>query len=402
MATTTPDSTAPPQARRPPQRGGAMGESVPLGNIAGVHVGLNWSLLIVFWLVAWSLATTLFPNVASGASTAPYWGAAFLATILFYVSLLAHELGHAVVARRYGLQVEGITLWLFGGVSRLRGDAPDAQAELRIAIVGPLISFAIAVVTAALAVILIAARAPRLIVAVPAWLAATNALLAVFNVLPAFPLDGGRVLRALLWRHRGNRVSATQSAARAGTWFGWALIVLGVVELFTTGSFGGLWLLFLGWFLIGAARSEAGSSMVHDALRGVRVAEVMSRDPVLVPDWIVVQEFLDQYALQHRHTTYPVRDFDGKVVGLVALQQVKLAAADHRHVLRVRDVMWPLAQVATARPDEPLLDLLERMNGYSANRALVFDGDRLVGIVSPSDVSRLLQLSAAGATSPRT
>jgi Zn-dependent protease/CBS domain-containing protein len=377
-----------------------MRETLSLGRVAGVHVGINWSMLIVFWLVSWSLAQSLLPDAAPGAPTGAYWGAALLSAVLFYASLLAHELGHAVLARRHGVEVEGITLWLFGGVSRLRGDAPDAGAELRIAAVGPAISLVIGVVAALIGLGLVALGAPGLVVAVPVWLAAVNALLAVFNVLPAFPLDGGRVLRAFLWRRRGDRVSATRTAARAGMWFAWALISLGVVELLTTNSIGGLWLMFLGWFLVGAARGEATQSVLHDELRGVRVAEVMSADPVQVPDWIVVQEFLDHYAMQHPFTTFPVRDFDGRVDGLVALSQVKLAAATHRQMLRVRDVMWRLDQVAAARPDEPLLDLLERMNAHPATRALVFDADRLVGIVAPSDVSRMLQAAARRGPAP--
>jgi Zn-dependent protease len=374
--------------------GGVAGESLPLGRILGVHVGLNWSMLIIFWLVVWSLADSLFPDAAPGASTAAYWAAAVLAALLFYASLLAHELAHSVVARRYGVVVEGITLWLFGGVSRLRGEAPSARAELLISAVGPLTSLAAGLVAGLIGLVLEVAAAPPLVVAVPVWLAAVNGTLAVFNLLPAFPLDGGRVLRAELWRRRQDRASATRTAAMVGVWFGWALAGAGIVELFATGSVGGLWLVFLGWFLVGAARGEATRSILHDALRGVRVADAMSRDPVLVPDWVVIQEFLDQYALHHPFTAFPVRDFDGRVDGLVALSQVKTVPAERRNAVRVRDVMWPLDQVATARADEPLTDLLERMNNHAASRALVFDADRLVGIVSPTDVSRMVQVAA--------
>jgi Zn-dependent protease/CBS domain-containing protein len=371
-----------------------MGESVPLGRIFGIHVGLNWSLIFVFWLVSWSLAETVFPSAAPGASSAAYWGAAVLGALLFYVSLLAHEIAHSVVARRHGLVIEGITLWLFGGVSRLQGDPPDARSELRIAIVGPATSFVIAVVMGVLAFVLAVLHVPALIVAVPAWLAWANALLAVFNVLPAFPLDGGRVLRAILWRRRGDRIAATRTAARAGYFFGWLLGVGGVVELLATGSLGGIWLIFLGWFLAGAARAEETQSLLRDALRGVPVVQVMSAEPVAVPDWVSLQEFLDRYAMQHRYTTFPVRDFDGRVDGIIALSQVKPVPHDRRGDLRVRDVMWQPGQYAVARPDEPLVDLLERMNQYPATRALVLDGDRLIGIVSPADVSRMMQIAS--------
>ncbi len=340
VSTSDPQQAQPPAAPAQPRRsGGVFAESFSLGRIAGVHVGLNWSMLLVFWLVMWSLAQSLFPNVAAGATSAAYWGAAVLGALLFYASLLVHEVGHSVVARRYGLVVEGITLWFFGGVSRLRGEATTAQAELRIAAVGPAISLALAVVFAVIAVILAVAKAPTLIAAVPAWLSVVNGLLAIFNIIPAFPLDGGRVLRAVLWRRTGSQ------------------------------------------------------SVLRDSLQGVRVADAMSTEPITVPDWIVLQEFIDDYAMRYRHTTFPTRDFDGRINGLVSLAQVKAASGDRR-AMRVRDVMWKLDEVPTARPDEPLIELLERMNRYQATRALVFDGDRLAGIVSPADVARILQIAA--------
>jgi len=379
----------PPPPRRPAAT--PLG-TIPLGRIAGVPVRLNWSMLLIFWLVVWSLAEELLPSAAPDAARAADWAAALVAGVLFYASLLVHELAHSVVARRRGIEVEGITLWLFGGVARLRGEATSAQAELRIAIVGPLTSLGIAVACALVALALSALQAPALPVAVAVWLSVVNGMLAAFNVLPAFPLDGGRVLRAALWRRRGDKRSATRTAARAGTVFGWLLAAGGVVELFTTGSAGGLWFVVLGWFLVNAARSEAGQSAARDALRGVRVGDVMTRDPLVVPDWIVLQEFVDSYAMRHRFTTFPVRDLDGNVDGLISPAQVKPIPPEQRRAVRVRDVALPLSQVPTARAEEPLLDLLERMSGATATRALVLDEDRRVtGIVSPADVARVLQ-----------
>jgi Zn-dependent protease len=399
--TSSPATRTPPRTDRRHGRGDGRQDSLPLGRILGVRVGLNWSMLLVFWLVAWSLADSLLPDAAPGASALAYWTAALIGTLLFYASLLAHELAHSVLARSHGVVVEGITLWLFGGVSRLHGDAPSARAELRIAAVGPLTSIALAVAGVLVSMGLAMLAAPALVVSVAVWLAAVNGMLAVFNLLPAFPLDGGRVLRAVLWRRRGDRVSATRSAAQAGTVLGWALSLLGAVELVATGSIGGLWLMLVGWFVVGAARGEAAQSILRDVLHDVRVADVMSPSPVLVPDWIVLREFLDAYVMRRHVTSFPVRDFEGHVDGLVTLSQTGLAAPDHGGAQRVRDVMWPLDQVATARPDEPLTDLLERMNEFPATRALVFDAGRLVGIVSPSDVSRMLQVAARRGAAPR-
>ena len=388
VSTERPEGTPAPVRPRAPQRRGPMAETISLGRVAGIHVGLNWSMLFIFVLVVWSLADQLLPDAAPDQSAAAYWLVAVLAAVLFYACLLLHEISHALVARRRGVVVEGITLWLFGGVARLRGDAPSAEAELRIAAVGPLTSLALAAVLAAVGMLLAWLGVPAVFVALPVWLSVVNAMLAGFNLIPAFPLDGGRVLRAVLWRRRRDKLSATVSAARAGTAFGWVLIAGGVLELFTTSSVGGLWFIFLGWFLLNASRTESTQSVVRDAVRGVRVGEVMSADPVAVPDWIVLQEFLDAYAMQHHHSTFPVRDFDGRIVGLVSLGQVKLVPPEHRLAVRVRDIALKLDAVATARADEPLDTLLERMAGYTATRALVFDGERLVGIVSPSDVAR--------------
>lgn len=393
VGTGRPDSTpAPTAAPASPRGGGAMSETISLGRIAGIHVGLNWSMLLIFWLVVWSLASQLLPDAAGGQSRAAYWAVAVVGAVLFYASLLAHEVSHALVARRRGVVVEGITLWLFGGVARLRGEASTAGAELRISIVGPLASLACGAVFALLALLMSVAGAPVLYVAMAVWLSVVNGALAVFNIVPAFPLDGGRVLRSVLWRVSGDKTAATRTAARAGSIFGYLLIAGGVLQFFTTSSLGGLWFVFLGWFLVSAARTESTQSMLRDVLRGVRVADVLTPDPVVVPDWIVLQEFIDAYAMQYRHTTFPVRDFEGRITGLVSLGQVKLVPPERRRAMRVRDIAIQIDAVPTTRGDEQLTDLLQRMNGYAATRALVFDGDRLAGIVSPSDVARIVQL----------
>ncbi len=344
-----------------------MQASLRLGRIFGIEIGVNWSLLVVFGLITWSLAATIFPQQIPGYSTGAYWTAGIAAAVLFYVSLLAHELGHALLARRLGARVEGITLWLFGGVTRLTGEAATASAELRIAIVGPGISL----------------------------------LVALFNLIPAFPLDGGRVLRAVLWRMRKDRGSATRIAARLGRGFGYLLIAAGIVEFFVTGPLvGGLWLVFLGWFMLGAAEAEESRAILVRALGGVRVADVMSPDPVVGPDWISVDELINQYLLSHRFTTLPVRDFDGKLSGLVTLSQVKQVPPEARPRTRVREIAMPLQQVPTARSTETLVDVLDRFD-QPGQRLLVMDDGRLVGIVSPRDIAHALQMAGLAGGRPK-
>jgi Zn-dependent protease len=234
-----------------------MNESVYLGRIGGVRIGANWSLFPVFFLIAWSLAVALLPAAAPGFTRWGYWVFALLTTVAYYACLVAHELSHAFVAQRHGVSVKAIVLWLFGGVAQLERDTPDARSELRVAAAGPATSLGIAALSAALAWLMGSVGASSLIVAAVWWLAAINALLAVFNLLPAFPLDGGRILRAILWRRWSDRIRATAAAAKVGLLVGYGLIAVGILEFLAGGgALGGIWLALIGWFLTGAARDQ--------------------------------------------------------------------------------------------------------------------------------------------------
>ncbi len=371
-----------------------MEESVRIGRIAGIRVGANWSLLVIFWLIAWGLATGVYPDEHPGHTEAAYWVAAVATALLFYGALLAHELGHAVTARRQGIPVEGITLWLFGGVTRMKGEATSPDGALRVAAVGPVVSLAAAAVFGLLALALDGVGAPGLIAGIAGWLARINVILALFNLMPAAPLDGGRVLQAVLWRRRGDRLAASTTAARAGRVFGYVLIGLGLLEFSAGIGVGGLWFVFLGWFLLMAASAEQISAEARLHLEGVRVADVMTRDPVVAPGWITVAAFLDEYVLRHRFSAFPVETFDGKLGGLVTLNRVKQVPPERRAAVRVSDVACGMGEVTVAHPDEMLLDLVGRMSRCGDGRALVIDDGRLVGIVSPTDVARALEVGA--------
>jgi Zn-dependent protease/predicted transcriptional regulator len=378
-------------------------DSLSLGRIAGIKVGLNWSLLIVVALIAWSLASGFFPSEVVGRAAGWYWAAGVTAAILFIASLLAHELAHSVVARRLGVQVDGITLWLFGGVSRLSGDAPSGRAEALIAAVGPITSLVLAGLFFLAGLGLSAGRTPGLAAATANWLGGINVILAVFNLLPAFPLDGGRVLRALIWSSTGDRLRATRIAARVGMGFAVLLIALGVIDFMLSGNVvGGLWLVFLGWFLLSAARAEESSLLMRTALDRIAVGDVMTRDPVVAPDYITVAELLDRFVFGYRHTTFPTQDLEGRLTGLVTLPAVKKVQVEARASTRVRDIACPMQEVPTVAPEDSLVSLLERLGrGCSEGRALVVRGGKVVGIVSPSDVSRTVQAaSLRGAAAP--
>ncbi|MDQ4145308.1 MAG: site-2 protease family protein [Actinomycetota bacterium] len=378
-----------------------MGESVRIGRVAGIEVGFNWSLLVVFWLIAWSLAAGSFPEQVPGYSSGAYWSAALLTALLFFGSLLLHELAHALVARRSGVEVEGITLWLFGGVARLRGEAMNAGVELRISAAGPATSIGVGGILLALSIPLDAVGAHPLVVGGARWLGVINIILAVFNLLPGFPLDGGRVLRALLWNKRGDRVSATRTAARAGRILAYVLIGLGIAEFALAASLGGLWFVFLGWFLLGAAQAEESQTLLRAALRDVRVQDVMSRDPVTVPEDTSVRQFIDSYALRHKFSTFPVVARSGQPVGLVTLSRVKQLPPEGRGRRRVHDVACALDEVATVAPEDLLVNVLERTEQCSEGRALVLDDGRLVGIVSPRDIQRAIVGAGLRGQAPR-
>lgn len=367
-----------------------MGESVRIGRIAGIDVGFNWSLLVIFWLITWSLAAARFPAETAGYSPAEYWVAAAVTALLFFGSLLLHELSHAVVARRAGVEVEGITLWLFGGIARFRGEAMNAQSELRIAAAGPATSIAIGAVLLSAAVLLEPTAISALLIGALRWLGFINIVLAIFNLIPGFPLDGGRMLRAFVWGKRNDRVSATRTAARAGRTFAYILIALGIAQFAFAASLGGLWFVFLGWFLLGAAQAEEAQTLVRAALREVDVADVMSADPVTVPKETTIGGFIDSYALKHKFSTFPVVDEDRKPVGLITLSRVKDVDAQDRERRSVGEIACGLDDVATASPGESAMVVLERMESCSEGRALVLSNGALRGIVSPRDMQRAL------------
>lgn len=371
-----------------------MSDSIHLGRLAGIRIGAHWSLLVIFALIAWSLAVGLLPAEVGGQPAPAYWAAAVVTAFLFFGSLLGHELAHALLARRRGIEIEGITLWLFGGVAKLRGDPTEPGPELRIAAVGPAVSLGLAVLFLAAGAALQALGAPALAVAAASWLGLINALLAGFNLLPAFPLDGGRVLRALLWMRSGDLRRATVLAARAGAVLAYLMIALGIVFFFAGDVINGVWFAFLGWFLLSAARAEEQGTVIRHSLAGVRVADVMTPDPFTAPGWITVDELIQAYVLKHRHSAYPVRDFEGRPQGLVTLDRLRQVPADRRRATRVADVGYPLSEVVTSRPSEPLADLVPRLAGGGGGRALVFEEDgRLVGIVAPADVARALAVA---------
>ena len=371
-----------------------MAPSIRLGRIFGIEIGANWSLVFIFALIAWTLATGL-PADVPGQWAGAYWIAGAAGALAFYGCLLAHEMAHALVARRSGVRVAGITLWLFGGVSRLDGEPKSARAEALIAVVGPLTSLLVAALAFGLS---FATSTAPLVSDVFAWLALVNAMLAVFNLVPAFPLDGGRLLASVFWWRQGSRMRGVHSAVRIGRWIAYLMIALGVVGLFSGYVIDGVWLAFIGWFLLSAGSSEETGAAIKAALKSVPVSAAMSSPVVTIPDWLTVEQFLENVAPGHNFTTYPVHDPSGRLTGVVRLADlVRLRGAQGgqggqggQRDRRLSEVARPIEHVPVSRPDEELAALVERAGNSLEYRVLVFDGGTLVGILSPVDIARLL------------
>lgn len=373
-----------------------MTPSIRLGRVFGIEVGFNWSLIFIFALIAWSLATSILPQ-ASGYAPLVYWIVAVAGAVLFYVSLLAHELSHSVLARRYGVKVSGITLWLFGGVSSLEGEPASARSEALIAAVGPLSSLLVAAVVFVIAV---ATSFNHLVSLLFSWLALVNLSLGLFNLVPAFPLDGGRLLSSLLWWRTGSRQRGVHDAVRVGRVFAYLMIAAGVLALFLGSPITGIWLAFLGWFLLSAAAAEETGTAVRTLLRSVPVSAAMTSPVVTLPDWVTVEQFLDSVAPNHSFTTYPVHEPSGKLTGVVRLSDLVRMPAGDRAVKRLSEVARPIAGVPTTNPREDLSAMVQRVAAGLDQRVLVFDNGQLVGIVSPADITRVLTVRQTLSGSP--
>jgi Zn-dependent protease/CBS domain-containing protein len=365
-----------------------MNGNLTLGRLGSVQVRIHWSWLVVFALIVWSLAATVFPSQNPELSDGVHLAMAVAAALLFFASVLLHELGHAWQARRDGLEIDGITLWLFGGVAQFKGAFPNPGAEFRIAIAGPLVTVVLSGGFALLAL----TGLPSAVDGVAAWLGYINLTLLVFNLIPALPLDGGRVLRAALWRARGDLGWATHVAADVGRGFGYLFIALGVLMFIVEGSFSGAWLAFIGWFLLQAATAEARYVATEQALAGLHVRDLMVRNPVVVDPDITVGHFLDEVASSRRFTTYPVVDRGGRPIGLLAFRSVAAVPRSEWDTRRVRDTMIALDQVPLLAESTSAVDALADLSSTPGqNRGLVVNNGDLDGLLSITDLARALE-----------
>lgn len=360
----------------------------PIGRIAGIPLRVNWTVIIIVLLVGVGLASGGLPSEYPGHSAAVYALCGVIAAVALVLSILAHEIAHSIVARRNGIGVSGITLWMFGGVSRLSSTGRTPGMEFRIAGAGPFTSFLLGVIALGVGGVIVGAAGNSIVAGVFIWLGITNVTLAVFNLLPGAPLDGGRLLRALVWRFGGDPQRAQILAARAGTGLGLLLVAGGIVEVFAGLGASGVWLVLLGWLLIGSAQSEERQADIETRLRGVPVSQVMVQDPPVVPAWLTLDAFIASAVLSHSLRAFPIADEAGRLTGLVTLAQVRAVPRAGWGTTRLRDIACALDDVAVARPDEPVTELLSRFTDCSAGHAPVVVDGRVVGLVTPEAIER--------------
>jgi Zn-dependent protease/CBS domain-containing protein len=371
-----------------------MWHSWRLGRIAGVEVGVHWTVFGIALLLVFGLYGSVLPDAAPGYSAVAYGTWAVVAAILFLFSLLGHELAHVLVARRFGVTARRITLWLLGGVSELDGEAPTPRAELFIAGAGPLTSLVLGGLGAAAAFGVNALGAPGVVVVALAWLAGVNVLLGVFNLLPGAPLDGGRLLRAVLWRIRGDRDRAQIAADWAGMGVGLVLGALGLAELLYTGGRGGLWLILLGWFLITAANADRTRVRITSALAGHSVGDIMSTGVECGYVTETAEQFRDRVVAHSRHHAFPLIDLDGHVAGLVRAADVVRLPPPQRAVVRLGELAPSTRPMKAVPVDAAATDALKGL-GPMTPLVCVVDAGRLVGVVSAADVSHAVEVDAA-------
>jgi Zn-dependent protease/CBS domain-containing protein len=370
-----------------------MRSNVKLGTISGIEIGLHYSWFIIAALIAFSLAEH-FRRVNPSWGPGQIWIAALVTAALFFATLLLHELAHSLVAQARGLKVRAITLFALGGVSQIQDDATDAKTELLVAIAGPIASLIIGFGCLGIALGLgwqRSTEAQTTATGVLVWLGYINIVLAVFNMIPGFPLDGGRVLRAIVWAINKNADRSTRVAARVGQFVAFLFILDGMWKFFSGAGFGGLWIAFIGWFLMDAAKASYAELEIKAALRGVRVSEVMSRDCAIVSPRMSLQEFVNTYLLRAGERCFAVED-QGRFVGLITPRDVGNMPRDRWDKTTVREAMRPLQELHIITPETPVLDALKLVTSKDVNQLPVIANGTLQGVVSRSQLLQLLQV----------
>jgi Zn-dependent protease/predicted transcriptional regulator len=373
--------------------GSGRTDHVQIARVFGIPIFLHFSWLIIFGLIVWTLSTGYFPSLDPNLPASSSWAKGLVASLLLFVSILLHELGHAVVGLHNGLRTRSITLFIFGGVAQLERDPSDGRAEFWMAAAGPLVSLTLAGLFYACVTLPFVGPSAA---AVAKYLALINLILALFNLVPAFPMDGGRLLRGALWGSMG-KARATRIASGAGTFFAFFLIFTGVMSLLRGNSLGGVWYILIGWFIKDASAASYQQVRLDEALRGLTVRDAMVEPVVTVPATGSVAEAARQHFTRTGYGSYPVTRGEA-VVGLLCLKDVLRLSLEERESTSVQGAMRPLTDAIVTDPDTPLPVAIARMAQAGTARLLVMHGDQLVGLLTMNGVIRRLKVREELAT----
>jgi len=374
-----------------------FGSSIRLGKISGIGISVDYSWFVIFALFVYLLARGYFPLAAPNMHAGWYWIISVFTSLLFFGSVVAHEMSHSLVARRHGIPIRNITLFIFGGVAQMEDEPGTPGAEFKMAIAGPLASVGVAALFFLIA-LFFAAFGSRLLFASFTYLWFINVILAVFNLLPGFPLDGGRVFRAFLWWSLGSLQRATRIASITGQTFGWMMIVLGVGSLFIPALRSGgslIWFALIGWFLVSAAKNSYQQVVLRETLRHVPIREVMSPQAEAVPPDISVERLVGEYFLRESPSTLPV-ERDGIILGTVSIEDVRALPRERWAATLVTEVMKPLGDEQVMSVNNDAWDATNRMAQTNSDRVLVAEGDYVEGLVTRSSIMRWLQTHSPG------
>jgi Zn-dependent protease/predicted transcriptional regulator len=372
-----------------------MKAQIKLGRVFGVEIGLHYSWFIIALLITFSLAGQFQQN-NPGWSDGLRWGVSIVTAVLFFAAIVVHELSHAIVAKLRGLPVRSITLFALGGVAQIEKEAADAKTEFWMGIIGPITSFVIGVMCLAITVALgwTPPEFPqRPLPAMLMWLGVINIGLAIFNMIPGFPLDGGRVLRGIVWWITGNAVRATRIAARVGQVIAFVMILYGLLQFFRGAGFNGLWMAFIGWFLLSASRESYAQMVITEGLRGLRVGDVMSRDFPVVDAHSNLQTFAEEHLTRSGRRFFVVT-LNGKPEGIITSHEIGAVARNRWPYTTVADVMRPLDATHTVNPNTPVTEALEVMARQDLNQLPVMNEKGLAGLISRAHILQLIQTRA--------
>jgi Zn-dependent protease/predicted transcriptional regulator len=368
-----------------------FGKGIKLIKLFGFEVKIDFSWLLLGLLITWTLAQGLFPHYYEGLSTTTYWLMGVAGALGLLVSIVFHELWHSLIARRFGLPMKGITLFVFGGVAEMTEEPPSPKAEFFMAVAGPISSIVLGLGLFGVTFLGDSMGWPKSVTGVINYLAILNLILAGFNLIPAFPLDGGRVLRSILWGWKDNLKWATQLSSKIGGAFGIALIILGVIEVVIGNFIGGIWMALIGLFIRGASRSAYQQMLLRQSLEGEKISRFMKSEPVTVSPTLSVEDLVEDYIYKHHYKMYPVVD-KGELVGCVTINQVKDIPRQERNQHMVRELAQSCSEKNTVSPDEDAMKALSLMKKNNVSRLMVVENGKLVGVISLKDMMGLLSL----------